>query len=100
MADQGLFQSGQHRHALLAQGRQIASDAAKDLCTSQRAEAAGNLLLHFDHPKIPLREAIVKRHSEVLQEAQHGVLVLGKAIEQIARCRLFAPTFLTGLWWW
>src|SRR6266571_3823569 len=29
MAEQGLFQSGQQRHALLAQGREITADAAE-----------------------------------------------------------------------
>src|SRR6476660_8681470 len=98
MADQGLFQSSQHSETLLAQRREITSDAAECLSASRRAETAGNLLRDFDHPNIALREAIVERHSEVVQEQQHRILVLGKAIEQIASCRLFAPTFLACLW--
>jgi hypothetical protein len=58
MADQGLFQSGQHRHALLAQGREIASDAAEGHSASRRAETAGDLLLDLHHPDIALRKAI------------------------------------------
>src|SRR5438876_9795130 len=99
MADQGLFQSGQHSEPLLAQRREIASDAAEGLSASRRAETARDLLLDFDHPNIALREAIVERHGEVVQEQQHRLLVLGKAIEQIASCRLFAPTSLACLWW-
>src|SRR5712691_4551843 len=56
MADQGLFQSTQHIQALLAQRREIASDAAKGLSESLRAETAGDLLLDLDHPNIALRE--------------------------------------------
>src|SRR5712691_996866 len=99
MANQSLLQGSQHSETLLAQRREIASDAAEGLSTSRRAEAAGNLLLDFDHPNIALREAVVERHGEVVQEQQHRILVLGQAIEQIARCRLFAPPFLACLWW-
>src|SRR5467141_951637 len=100
MADQGLFQSGQHSDPLLTQRREIASDAAEGLSTSRRAETAGDLLLDLHHPNIALREAIVERHSEVVQEQQYGLLVRGQAIEQIASCRLFAPTPSANLWWW
>src|SRR6266853_138549 len=99
MADQSLFQSSQHSEALLAQRREIASDAAEGHSESLRAETAGDLLLHFDHPQITLRKAVVERHGEVVQEQQHRLLVLGQAIEQIASRRLFAPPFRTGLWW-
>ena len=99
MADQGLFQSGEPRHALLVQGREIASDAAEGHRTSRGAETARDLLLDLDHAQIALGEAIVKRHGEVVQEQQYRLLVLGKAIEQIARCRLFASAFLGDLWW-
>src|SRR6266699_3683511 len=99
MADQSLLQGNQHSETLLAQRREIASDAAEGLSTSRRAETAGDLLLDFDHPQIALREAVVERHGEVVQEQQHRLLVRGQAIEQIARRRLFAPTFRSGLWW-
>src|SRR6266516_6591854 len=98
MADQSLFQSGQHRQTLLAQRREIAADAAEGLSTTRRAETAGDLLLDLDHPDSALGEAIVERHGEIIQEQQHRLLVLGQTIKQIARRRLFAPTFLAGLW--
>src|SRR5256884_8306174 len=100
MADQGLFQSGQHSHALLAQRRYISSHATEGLSARYRAETAGILLLNFDHPQIALREAVVERHGEVVQEQQHGLLVCGQAIEQIARRRLFASSFLASFWRW
>jgi hypothetical protein len=58
MANQGLFQSGQHNETLLAQRREIATDAAEGHSPSLRAETARNLLLDFDHPNIALRKAI------------------------------------------
>jgi hypothetical protein len=48
MVDQSLFQSSQHRQALLAQRREIAPDAAKGLSPDRRAETAGDLLLHIE----------------------------------------------------
>src|SRR5438445_12622716 len=98
MADQGLFQSSQYSKTLLAQGREIAADAAEGHRSRRRAETAGDLLLDLDHADIALRQAIVEGHREVVQEAQHRLQVLGEAIQQIARRRLFAPTSLAALW--
>src|SRR6266849_4713042 len=75
MADQSLFQGREHRHALFAQRREIAADARKGLSPHHRTETARDFLLNFDHPNVSLREGVVKRHSEVLQEGQHGILV-------------------------
>ena len=58
MANQGLFQGGQHREPLLAQGREIAANTAEGHSASRRAETAGDLLLHFDHPNIPLGQTV------------------------------------------
>ena len=58
MADQGLFQSGQHSETLLAQRREIASDAAEGHSESLRAKTAGDLLLDLHHADIALREAV------------------------------------------
>src|SRR5260370_39718939 len=97
MADQSLFQGGQHSETLLAQRREIAPDAAEGHGASRRAKTAGDLLLDLHHPDITLREAIVERHGEILQEAEHGVLMLGEPIQQIARLGLFGPSFLAHL---
>ena len=99
MADQGLFQGSQQSKALLAQGREIASDAAKGHRASLRAETAGDLLLDLHHANIALRKAIVERHGEVVQEQQHRLLVRGQAIQQIARRRLFASPSLADFGW-
>ena len=40
------------------------------------AEAAGDLLLHFDHAQIALRLIIVKWNGKIEQEAQHRPLAL------------------------
>src|SRR5260370_8696442 len=99
MADQSLFQGGQHSETLLAQRREIASDAAESHSDSRRAKTAGDLLLDLHHPDIELREAVVERHGEVVQEQQYRLLVRRQTIEQIAGRRLFAPTPSADLWW-
>jgi hypothetical protein len=96
MAGQRLFQRGQHRPALLAQRRQIAPNAAKGLSAEHTAETARDLLLHFDHPDIALGQAIVKGHREIVQEGEHGLLVLAEAIEET----LVLPTVCVGLFCW
>ncbi len=58
MAKQGLFQGSQHRETLLAQGREIATDAAERRRAARRAETAGDLLLDLHHPDIALGQAI------------------------------------------
>ncbi len=99
MTDQSLFQSGEQRDALLAQRRQVTADASKRLSPRPRTETARDLLLHFDHAQIALRQVVVKRHGEMVQEPEHGILMLGEAIKQIAGCRLFASSFLADLRW-
>ena len=63
MTTQSRLQSRQQRKTLFAQGRQIATNTAKSLCSLQTAEAARDLLLHFDHAKIPLGQIVVKIHT-------------------------------------
>jgi len=58
MADQSLFQGHQQSKTLFPQGREIAANAAKGHRTSGRAEAAGDLLLDFDHAQISLGEIV------------------------------------------
>ena len=55
------------------------------------AKATGDLLLNFDHPKIPLREVIVERHGKIVQEPEHGPFALGEPIKQVACRALFGP---------
>src|SRR5260221_593092 len=99
MAKQGLFQGSQHRETLLAQGGEIATDAAERHRAARRAETAGDLLLDLHHTDSALGQAIVERHGEVVQESQHRFLMCPEAIEQIAGRRLFASASLADLWW-
>src|SRR6266446_10519577 len=94
MTQKGLLQGGEQIETLFAQRRQVAAKTAKDLGSHRRAEAARDLLLHFDHSNVSLGLGIVERHTQILQEGQHSILVLAETIEQIARRRLFASTFL------
>ena len=55
MAGESSLQSGKQRNALFAQGGQIATDTAKRVSASHRAETSGDLLLDFDHAQISLR---------------------------------------------
>ena len=84
MADQSLLQSGEERHSLLTEGRQIAADATKGLRAGTRTETARDLLLDFDHANIAFSLAIVERHGEIVQKGQHRFLVRGETIQQIA----------------
>ena len=58
MTDQGLFQGGQDCQSLLAQGGEIAANAAEGHGTSRRAETTGDLLLDLDHTQIALGKAV------------------------------------------
>ena len=94
-AQRGL-QRGEQIQALLAQRRQVASDATKGRRSRFAAEGARDLLLDFDHPNIALRLVIVKRHDEAVQEGQHGFLVVDQAVKQVACSTLFGTSFGAG----
>ena len=89
MTTQSRLQSGQERKTLFAQGRQIATNTAKRLCSRQTAEAARHLLLHFDHAQIPLGQIVVKIHPQIFQEAEDRFLVFAQPVEQVACGTLF-----------
>src|SRR6266478_6123624 len=93
MTKKGLLQGGEQIKTLFAQAREIRAKTAKDLSSLRRAEAARNLLLHFEHAKVSLGLRIVERHTQILQESQDRLLVQALPVEQIARCRLFASSF-------
>jgi len=59
---------------LLAQGRQIAPNAAKRLSPSDGAKTARNLLLELDHAHISLSLVVVKIHPEIFQETESSIL--------------------------
>src|SRR6266536_5455833 len=90
MTTESGLQSRQQRQALFAQRGHIAANAAKGLGSSHAAEAPRDLLLHFDHAQISLRQIVIKIHTQILQEGQHRLLVCAQAIKQVARSTLFA----------
>src|SRR5436305_9422847 len=96
MTAQSGLQRGEQIPALFAQGRQVASDATKGSGTRLAAEGTRDLLLHFDHAHIPLREVVVKRHDEAVQEGQHSLLVVDQAVQQVTSSTLFGASFVAG----
>src|SRR5258708_56438 len=93
MTTQSRLQSRQQRKTLFAQGRHIATNTAKSLCSRQTAEAARDLLLHFDHAQVPLGQIVVKIHPQIFQEAEDRFLMFAQTVEQIACGTLFDPPF-------
>src|SRR5713101_1958517 len=89
MTTQSRLQSRQQRQTLFAQGRQIATNTAKRLCARQTAEAARDLLLHFDHAQIPLGQIVVKIDPQIFQEAEDRFLLFAQTVEQVACGTLF-----------
>jgi hypothetical protein len=74
MTSKGVIEGSQQLDPLLAQGRQVTADATEHHYPTFGTETAGDLLLHFDHPKISLRLVVVKRNRKIEQEAQRGPL--------------------------
>lgn len=91
MTSQNLLQGRKQRQSQLAQGREVASDAAKIQSPTPTAETAGDLLLHLDHTNIALGLRVVKRNTQIPYKGQHRLFVLDEAVKQIARRALLAP---------
>ncbi len=96
MAEQRGLQSRKQRHLLLAQNRQIATNASKRLYSGPRTETHRDFLLNLDHAQISFSEVIVERHVKIFQKSQNDLLVFAQTIQQIARGTLFDPTPLCG----
>src|SRR5260221_13302945 len=90
------LQTRQQRHVLFAQRGQVAPNAAKGFSSSSAAEATGDLLLHFDHPKISLGQIVIKILPQILQEGQDRLLAFAQPIQQIAGGTLFASPSCSG----
>ena len=58
---------------LFTHRRQVAADVTKDRRPDFAAEGACNLLLDFDHAKIPLRLIVGERNPQIVQKRQHLV---------------------------
>src|SRR5260221_1772981 len=81
---------------MVTQRGQVAPKAAKGFSSSKAAEATGDLLLHFDHPKISLGQIVIKIHPQILQEGQDRLLAFAQPIQQIAGGTLFASPSCSG----
>ena len=60
-------------------------------------------MLHFDHPDVPLRLVIGKRHPEIFEESQDLFPFIPESLKQIAGFAFFppAPFFLRlRRWQW
>jgi len=91
MTSQNLLQGRKQRQSLLAQRREIASDAAEVQSPTPTAETAGDLLLHLDHTNIALGLRVIKRNTQIPYKGQDRLFVLDEAVKQIARRALLAP---------
>src|SRR2546427_10455700 len=76
---------------LLTEGGEITANATEHRHPLFGAEAARDLLLHFDHAQIPLGEVIGETHGKIVQEAQHGPFARGESVQQVAWRSLFGP---------
>ena len=85
MTRQSGLQSGQERKPLFAQGRHIAPNPAKGVGSRQTAEAARDLLLHFEHAQVALGQIVVKLHPQIFQEAEDGWLVFAVILPMVLR---------------
>ena len=95
MAAQGRLQGVQQMQALLAQGGQVAANAAKGAGSGLAAKGAGDFLLHLDHAHIAFGLIVVKGDHQAMQEGQHGLLVGEQAIQQVAGRTLFDAAFVS-----
>ena len=68
MAGENAGQAGEGVVALLAHGGEIATDAAEVVRPGGAAEAAGDLLLDFEHAQVALGQIVVEGHAKVMQE--------------------------------
>src|SRR5690348_9001097 len=92
MTQEGVLECREQCDPLFAQSRKVTANAAEHGNALLRAEAAGDLLLHFDHAQISLRLVVVKWDRKVVQEAQHGPLSLRESIQQITGRILFGSS--------
>jgi len=90
---------------LLSYSREVAANTTKHGDTLLTAKAARDFLLDLDHPQVTLGLVVIKGTRKIVQEAQHRLLLLREAVQQIASRILFgSPWFalvvlgLLGSW--
>src|SRR5438552_16381634 len=74
---------------LLVHRGEITADATKRGCSVIAAKGSGDLLLHFHHAQIPLREVVRKWQSQVIEKGQHLICAPQQVIEQVLGGTLF-----------
>lgn len=74
MARESMTKCREQFDPLLAQRREVRANTTKHRHPNFSAEAARDLLLHFDHPKVSLRLIVVKWHRKIVQEPQYSPL--------------------------
>src|SRR3990172_1543767 len=89
-------ESVEDRVTLLTQRREVAANTAEVISAVRATEAAGDLVLDFQHPQIALSLIVVKRHPEVVEEGQHGRAMRHQPVEQIAGRGLLGTSTLPG----
>src|SRR5260370_39324453 len=78
--------------AVLAHRREVAAQATKRGGPWRTTKRARNLLLHFDHPNIPLGLVVGKGHGKVIHKGEDCRFLLRQAQEQILGFTVLATT--------
>ena len=65
MTKKGVLQGSEQIETLFVQRGQVRAKTAKEQSSPGCAEAARDLLLHFEHPKVALGLGMVEWHSSV-----------------------------------
>src|SRR5258708_13475948 len=87
-ADDGHLDGFPEVAAVFTGGAQVTTNATEDLRSSERAEAPGDFLAHFDHADVLLALVVGKRHALICQEGQNAQIKFLQPIQQIGRFAL------------
>src|SRR5260221_7114409 len=95
LAGEDGLHGGKQRGALVAQGRQIASQHSERAGAGVAAEAAGDLLLDLERAQIALSLVVVEGNRQVIEEGQDRLMPQDQPLQKIARRGLFQSSSLT-----
>jgi hypothetical protein len=82
--------------SLIAHGGEIAADSTKSAYSLLTTKGASNLLLHFEHPQVPLDLIVRKWNAQIVQLGQHLLGASQQLIKQILGHTLFPLFSLFG----
>jgi len=77
---------------MLAHGGEVAADAREHLRARERAKRAGYLLLDLHHAQILFGLVVGERDRGIVQEGQHGALMLVEPAQEVVRFAVFGAT--------